>query len=79
MGVYVHCVSKDELLAIMRAQLGEHWSCQMTEVKEPHGRLIDADYVHEMINWTYDKPPFSRKRVRRFVDDTPTVIESEGE
>ena len=36
-------------------------------------RYIDADALHEMINWTAWKPPFSKKQVRRFIDNTPTA------
>ena len=43
-------------------------------VPEPHGDLIDRECVHAMINWTRIKAPFSRKAVRQFVEDTPTVI-----
>lgn len=36
-------------------------------------RLIDADALHEMINWTAWKPPFSKKQVRWFIDNTPSA------
>ena len=43
----------------------------------PHGDLIERDRVHELVNWTSFKPPFSKKQVRRFIDDAPTIIEAE--
>lgn len=43
----------------------------------PHGDLIERDMVHEIINWTSFKPPFSKKQVRRFIDNAPTIIEAE--
>lgn len=36
-------------------------------------RLIDADKLHEIINFTAFKPPFSKKAIHRYIDDTPTV------
>ena len=36
-------------------------------------RLIDADKLHEIINFTLFKPPFSKKAIHRYIDDTPTV------
>lgn len=37
------------------------------------GRLIDADELHEIINWTHMKPPFSKKAVHRYIDMARTV------
>ncbi len=36
-------------------------------------RLIDADKLHEIINFTAFKPPFSKKAIHRYIDDTSTV------
>ena len=36
-------------------------------------RLIDADELHEIINWTHMKPPFSKKAVHRYIDMARTV------
>lgn len=36
-------------------------------------RLIDADELKEIINWTFASPPFSRKTVRKMIDMTRTV------
>ena len=36
-------------------------------------RLIDADELHEIINWTHMKPPFSKKAIHRFIDMARTV------
>ena len=38
-------------------------------------RLIDADALHEIINWTLFKPPYSKRKVHRFIDDAPTIEE----
>ena len=35
-------------------------------------RLIDADEL-EMINWTFSKPPFSRKKVQKMIDMARTI------
>ena len=35
-------------------------------------RLIDADEL-EMINWTFAKPPFSRKTVQKMIDMARTI------
>ena len=61
--------------------------CPLTEVKEPHGRLIDADepmtkistmmqesdYQHEGENWIV-----GLIMARDAIDEAPTVIEAEG-
>lgn len=36
-------------------------------------RLIDAEELHELLNWTYESPPYSRKKVRRMIDNARTV------
>ena len=47
--------------------------CPLAEVKEPHGRLIDAD---EMIR-IWDGATFEGS-VKPLIDVRPTVIEAEG-
>ena len=49
-------------------------TCPLTEIKEPHGRLIDADELVKI--WTGAKFYGSIKPI---VDARPTVIEAEGE
>ena len=44
-----------------------HRTCPLTEVIEPHGRLIDADAVMRNNLFT--------ERDRGFLNDAPTVIE----
>ena len=36
-------------------------------------RLIDADELHELLNWTLFKPPYSKAQVRQFIDTARTV------
>ena len=36
-------------------------------------KYIDADELHEIINWTHLRPPFSKKRVHRFIDACRTA------
>lgn len=31
-------------------------------------RLIDADELTELVNWTFAKPPFSRKTILHMID-----------
>lgn len=46
----------------------EEENCPLVEVPTPHGRLIDADDLREMQNWSE----------YIIVENAPTVIESEG-
>ena len=55
---------------------GRDGRCPLVPVP-PHGDLIERETVHELVNWTRFKPPFSRKQVRRFIDNAPTIIEAE--
>lgn len=48
-------------------------TCPLTEVSEPHGRLIDADVLKERINTTF------WLEIGAIIDNAPTVIESEVE
>ena len=63
----------------------EHWThYAITEVPEPHGRLIDADALVEMAyEEEKDDVTFSVDSAEEleilFDDDAPTVIEAEGE
>ena len=36
-------------------------------------RLIDVDELKELIDWTFDKPPFSRKTIKHMIDMARTV------
>lgn len=36
-------------------------------------RLIDADELTELLNWTFAKPPFSRKTVKKMIDMARTI------
>lgn len=48
-------------------------SCNLTEVSEPHGRLIDEDEIcYSMTNGT------DQDIVEEAIRETPTVIEAEG-
>lgn len=81
MGVYLYSVTKEEVLTIMRQVLGEHWSCKMTEVKEPHKDLIEA------IEIPYTEDKFGMRmlsyrdaaEVIRKLDNAPVIIDAEGD
>jgi len=57
--------------------------CPLVEVPEPHGRLIDADYLgeHLYICETNGRPLHIMELDERLacIDEVPTVIEAEGE
>ena len=36
-------------------------------------RLIDADELHELLNWTFKRPPYSKKTVREYINMARTV------
>lgn len=36
-------------------------------------KLIDADELHELFNWTFKRPPYSRKTVRKYINMARTV------
>lgn len=36
-------------------------------------RLVDADELHEIVNWSHEKPPYSKKKIHRLIDMTRTV------
>lgn len=65
---------KKSIMAVQRPD----W-CPLIEVPEPHGDLIERETIHELVNWTSIKPPFSRKQVRRFIDNAPTIIPASEE
>ena len=55
--------------------------CELVELPEKHGRLIDADklkleYPHDA-DWEY--PVTTNERACETIDEQPTVIEAEGE
>jgi len=53
--------------------------CPLIEVREPHGRLIDADALMGRIK--HDTPLSStfEKIVRRYIENAPTVIPASEE
>lgn len=55
-----------------------HPECPITEVKEPHGRLIDADVFiqrnAEIIDCKIDHPKYE-DTLRELIDGQPTIIE----
>lgn len=59
-----------------------HKNCPLVEVKEPHGRLIDADALKQtlipMRNCNSDSD-FANKCVWHALEDAPTVIERSEE
>ena len=50
--------------------------CPLAEVKEPHGRLVDADMAYQE---TMVYGEHFRKSVLKVISNLPTVIESEVE
>ena len=50
-------------------------NCPLVEVKEPHGRLIDADGLKSIQSADYN----SVGTIQKWIEDAPTVIEAEGE
>lgn len=53
--------------------------CPLSEVKTPHGRLIDADALIGVLHGTYLPEDDARAVVYRKIQEAPTVIEAEGE
>lgn len=56
--------------------------CPLVEVS-PHGRLIDADYLYEVLDGGYDldfdEVPETKKELLRMIEQAPTIIEAEEE
>lgn len=56
--------------------------CPLIEVPTPHGRLIDADDLNELIacgdDLDFDEVPETKKELMRMIDDAPTIIGAEG-
>lgn len=52
---------------------GKHPDCPLVEVKEPHGRLIDADETIRI----WDGATFEGS-IKPLIEARPTVIEAEG-
>ena len=88
MGVYIKGITTKQLMKVLICStefLPE--DCEITEVPEPHGRLIDADfeekhYASMTINPTPDVTPqdymHSGYAAKAF-QTAKTVIEAEGE
>ena len=71
-----------ECLALVNApssyEVGRRPDCPLIEVKEPHGRLIDAELLEKelAIRWDLnDDQDFCNKEVWHGLTDAPTVIE----
>lgn len=89
MGVYIKGITSKQLMKVLICSTEFLPNdCEITEIPEPHGRLIDADVLSErlMANWlTADES--GKKIIHEVLTDvvtpivvgTPTVIEAEGE
>ena len=55
--------------------------CPLVEVKEPHGRLIDADKAYDAMTYEMCGTGFQSRALRVLESElyTPTVIEAEGD
>jgi hypothetical protein len=65
---------------VHRLKEERHSNCPLIEVKEPHGRLIDADEL--FLEFQTDEQMRlgeNLQYVRKTIDNAPTVIEAEGE
>ena len=57
-----------------------HPSCPLTEIKEPHGRLIDIKSVEDgkFVTVSNDYQRWWNGALESVIDNAPTVIEAEG-
>ena len=62
--------------------------CPITEIKEPHGRMIDVDKLMTKISTMMQEPDYQHEgenwmvgliMARDAIDEAPTVIEAEDE
>lgn len=76
------------IVGIATIQFGKRLeNCPLTEVPEPHGRLIDADALEDMEMETCDTEDgfitiervAGRNRIRQIVRDAPTIIPASEE
>lgn len=81
MGVYIKGVTVEQLNKWLDTYIDQTW--RMTEVAEPHGRLIDADdYMMSLANVAKVKAKFDAQkslmgRCMYILEHKPTIIESE--
>ena len=94
MGVYINGITIDWLNRATIDEISQvlNDTSNMVEVKEPHGRLIDADLLIMVLRLEYPMMPMFKElreewqaktegyiKAEKVVADAPTVIESEGE
>lgn len=84
MGVYIKGVEKPRSCGecfIGRRFMCEHVEtfedCPLVEVKEPHGRLIDADALVNTVMFHTNIPADTKDFIEDLIEIAPTVIEAE--
>ena len=86
MGIYIKgfkpkdglYVIKDGVIRKYKGNGGTVRPYDLVEVKEPHGRLIDADALIEDIRKNSESY-FADDFAHEWVDRQPTIVEAEGE
>ena len=77
MGVYIKGMTYADALRLLAKDKKIIDTRNIIEVKEPHGRLIDADMVKvfddDFESWD------DYEMAKEIIEDAPTVIEREGE
>ena len=77
MGVYIKGMTYADALRLLAKDRKIIDTRNIIEVKEPHGRLIDADMVKvfddDFESWD------DYEMAKEIIEDAPTVIEREGE
>ena len=77
MGVYINGMTYADALRLLAKDKKIIDTRNIIEVKEPHGRLIDADMVKvfddDFESWD------DYEMAKKIIEDAPTVIEREGE
>ena len=62
-------------------KFAECYPCAFAVEVLPHGRLIDADALYELIDGGYDldfdEVPETKRELLRMITDAPTIIEAE--
>ena len=85
MGVYIKGTNKNHVLKTFQSNglSPKLMGIELIEVPEPHGRLIDAEYLEEHLYQceTNGRPLHIMELNERLacITDVPTVIEAEGE
>ena len=64
---------------VYRLKEERHPNCPLVEVKEPHGRLIDADIAYDKIGEQEGGNLVDMDSVGMGLEETPTVIERSEE